>query len=182
MAHGNCNTVLGARTGSSILNGDHNIYIGAGVDNYGGIESHTIRIGAWNVIGPETFKTYISGIVENPLTADQYPRVVGVVGEGRLGTMSSDLLPSTGPAGPQGPVGPIGPAGAEGPQGPVGPQGPIGPKGPTGEGLIPCSLLLLPAGVLPPPGYAFVGSTTFNVSPEGESRNVRYVIYIYQKL
>jgi hypothetical protein len=180
---GDFNTVVGTRAGGNTYNGSYNIYIGAGVENWDSHEeSNTIRIGKSFDGMPGQYFAYISGIVQSPLTADSSPAVVGICPNGRLGTMSSDLLPSTGPEGPQGPVGPEGPPGPPGPTGAEGPQGPTGPQGPAGEGLIPGSLLLLPAGFQPPPGYMFIGSSVFNVSPEGETRNVRFVIYIYQKL
>jgi hypothetical protein len=107
------------------------------------------------------------------------------------------LLPSiAGPPGPEGPQGPEGPAGLQGPQGPEGPagvQGPQGDKGdqgetgPAGEGLIPGSLLFLPAGVAPPTGYVFVGSYQLNLRPNvagTEDRGgpeVRVGVNVYQR-
>lgn len=75
-----------------------------------------------------------------------------------------------GPTGPQGPPGPQGPQGEQGPPGPVGPEGPqgiAGPQGPAGNDLtaIASSLLILPAGVSPPSGYIFVGSTQWSLRP-----------------
>jgi len=46
-------------------------------------------------------QTFIAGITETPFIAGDAPAVVGITNEGRLGTMSSDLLPP----GPQGPAG-----------------------------------------------------------------------------
>lgn len=72
-----------------------------------------------------------------------------------------------GPPGPPGPAGPPGPEGPMGPQGPEGPQGAMGPIGLTGPAgsNVPGSLLLLPAGVAPPSGYVFVGSTQMSLRP-----------------
>ena len=58
--------------------------------------------------------------------------------------------------GPQGPQGVKGDNGDPGPQGPQGIQGPQGPQGPQGQGLMPGSLLLLPAASPAPAGYTFV--------------------------
>lgn len=107
---GDFNTVLGARAGNGVIHGSYNIYIGASADP-GGDESNTIRIGKPFDGQPGQYKTIISGIVQSPLTVDQHPAVVGICGDGRLGTMSDDLLPSKGDPGPQGPQGVPGPAG-----------------------------------------------------------------------
>jgi hypothetical protein len=60
------------------------------------------------------------------------------------------------------------PAGPVGPEGPTGPQGPLGATGPQGEGLVPGSLLMLPAGSPAPAGYTREG--TFDLAPSGEPR------------
>ena len=84
-----------------------------------------------------------------------------------------------GEVGPQGPTGPMGPKGDKGDPGPVGPMGPVGPTGPQGVAgpigpmgpagsdatAVVGSLLYLPAGVAPPPGYAFVGSFHQSLRP-----------------
>ena len=85
----------------------------------------------------------------------------------------------TGDVGPQGPIGPTGPQGVKGDPGPIGPMGPVGPTGPQGVAgpigpagpagsdatAVVGSLLYLPAGVSPPPGYAFVGSFQQSLRP-----------------
>jgi hypothetical protein len=101
-----------------------------------------------------------------------------------------------GPAGPPGPEGPMGPPGPEGPQGPQGLQGPIGPIGPIGltgpaGSDVTGSLLLLPAGVSPPSGYVFVGSTQMSLRPtvampnkQDEARGgaeVKLTVNVYRK-
>jgi len=102
-----------------------------------------------------------------------------------------------GEIGPQGPVGPTGatgaqgsagPAGATGPQGPSGPTGATGPQGPTGpsgEGLVSGSLLLMPQGQAPPPGYRRLGSfveEAVDSDGRGGQRPFRLTIVIWQKL
>ncbi|HEX6163507.1 MAG TPA: choice-of-anchor L domain-containing protein [Vicinamibacterales bacterium] len=96
---------------------------------------------------------------------------------GPTGPAGADGAPgATGPTGPQGPAGatgPQGPIGATGPAGATGPQGPLGPAGATGAtgpagsnaAAVPGSLLYLPAGVAPPPGYVFVGSFQQSLRP-----------------
>jgi hypothetical protein len=102
----------------------------------------------------------------------------------------------TGPAGPQGPAGPIGPqgqVGPVGPQGPVGPiglqgqigpmgpQGPAGPKGDIGP-AVPNSFLLLPPGVLAPPGYTLLGTFTEEaVQPPTGTARTKLSIAIWKK-
>jgi hypothetical protein len=66
---------------------------------------------------------------------------------------------AAGPAGPIGPMGPAGPAGAIGPAGPMGPMGLVGPQGPPGRGLVPGSILTLPATATPPPGCTLLGTS-----------------------
>lgn len=104
-----------------------------------------------------------------------------------------------GPPGPEGPQGPAGPPGPEGPQGPPGPEGPqgqqgipgpIGPEGPMGP-AIPGSLLFLPAGQAPPPGYQFVGSYQLELRPnearpdrkdqEKGGKEVKLRVNVYRK-
>jgi hypothetical protein len=74
---------------------------------------------------------------------------------------------STGPAGPTGLQGPAGPTGPTGPQGIQGIQGIPGPQGLPGvDATSPSnSLLFLPAGIAPPPGYVFVGSYQQSMRP-----------------
>jgi len=155
---GDFNTVLGARAGNAVINGSHNIYIGASVS--GVDESNTIRIGKPFDGMPGQYRTSISGIVQSPLTADQQPAVVGICSDGRLGTMSSDLLPSKGDPGP---------------------QGPQGVPGPAGEGLVPGSLLFLASGFAPPAGYALIGSTELAVTVPGVKRTIKLTVNVYQK-
>jgi hypothetical protein len=68
---------------------------------------------------------------------------------------------ATGPTGPQGPPGPTGPTGSQGLTGLVGPTGPAGSDATAVAG----SLLYLPAGVVPPAGYVFVGSFQQSLRP-----------------
>jgi collagen triple helix repeat protein len=90
--------------------------------------------------------------------------------QGTVGPQGERGLP--GDRGPQGLPGQIGPQGAKGdtgatgaqgavgpagPQGPMGPAGPEGPVGPQGAGLMPGSLLLLPAGSPAPAQYTLLG-------------------------
>jgi hypothetical protein len=118
----------------------------------------------------------------------------GVVGEITIpGTETCPPGPAgpPGPQGPEGPQGPAGPAGPEGPQGPAGPQGPPGPQGPvgpagpkgdTGEGLLPGSMLMLPAGSPAPPAtYTYVG--TFDLTPAQDSRgrNTTMAVDVYRR-
>ncbi len=92
------NTGLGAFAGQECVNGNFNIYVGADVSGQA-TDSNTIRIGlpynsnADPVSGQN--RTFVAGIVENPMTAGS---VVGISAEGLLGTLSSDVLSS----GPQG--------------------------------------------------------------------------------
>jgi len=156
------NTALGYKAGSSVLIGEFNIFIGA---NQSGVanDTNTIRIGTpYSTSYPQggQNRTFISGIVETPLTSGDGPAVVGITGEGRLGTMSSDLLPP----------------------GPQGPQGIQGPQGPAGEGLVPGSLLFLPSGFAPPAGYAFLGITEFGLTNPVAKKVVRFRVNVYQKL
>lgn len=101
-----------------------------------------------------------------------------------------------GPQGPQGPMGPQGPKGDTGEQGPQGIQGPIGPIGLTGPAgadanAFAGSLIFLPAGVTPPDGYAFVGSTQMSLRPNVAAPNrqdetkagaeVKLTVNVYRK-
>ena len=67
-----------------------------------------------------------------------------------------------------------------GPPGPPGPQGPSGPTGPQGEGLIPGSLLMLPAGSPAPAGYTFMDTIDLAPSdgPRGRSKLWRVDVYV----
>ena len=95
---GKHNTALGTWAGTDCANGQYhwNIYIGSMVRGQLG-DNNTIRIGIPHNAAADPpegqNKTYIAGIVESPLTAEMTPAVVGITGEGRLGTIPSDLLP-----------------------------------------------------------------------------------------
>ncbi len=100
-----------------------------------------------------------------------------------------------GPAGPQGlqglpgvpgVAGPAGPAGSQGPagtNGTNGAQGPAGPQGPAGN-AVSGSLLLMPAGLNPGPGYVRLGSfREERVDEDGRRgrRPINMIIVIWQK-
>jgi hypothetical protein len=51
---------------------------------------------------------------------------------------------------------------------------------PAGEGLVPGSLLLLPAGVSPPPGYSLLGATQLQLRQKG-GKTTPLTINVYQK-
>ncbi len=152
---GSFNTALGFQAGYWCSGGAHNIYLGAGVLG-DSADAHTIRIGKPYGSDVEGFfgqnQTYVAGIVETALDASATPAVVGITPEGRLGTMSEDLLP----------------------------MGPQGPPGPPGEGLVEGSLLFLPAGFAPPPGYALIGSSDFKLNGAG-NKPLKLVVNVYQK-
>ena len=64
--------------------------------------------------------------------------------------------------GSPGPAGPPGPAGATGATGPAGPQGPIGltgPQGPAGKGIVPGTVITLPAAQAAPSGFTVLGTS-----------------------
>lgn len=125
----------------------------------------------------------------------------GALQDGRGGRVDTAaafaLVPSStviagppGPPGPAGPAGPSGPAGATGPEGPAGPQGaagpagpqgPAGPTGPQGEGLMPGSLLLLPAGSAAPAGYTFVGRFDLQPSSDNRGRGTQMPVDLYRR-
>jgi hypothetical protein len=158
------NTALGYNAGSLVggVTGqaNYNIYIGA---NQKGdfLDSHTMRLGlpyAPGTSGDTTIgqnRTFIAGIVESPLASGDSPAIVGITSEGRLGTMSNDLLPQ-------------------------GPQGPQGDPGPAGEGLISGSLIFLRLGVAPPQGYILLGRTSYLIKrPNGTMTEI--AVNIFQK-
>lgn len=159
------NTALGYRAGAATLGGSghtgfYNIFIGA---NQLG-EAHddnTIRIGLPYAAADDAGqnRTFIAGIVETPFAPSDEPAVVGITTEGRLGTFPSELLP----------------------KGDTGDQGIQGPPGPPGEGLVPGSLLFLPASVAPPAGYSLLGSTQF-LMIRRTGRPTLFTVNIYQKL
>ena len=161
------NTALGYKAGSSVIRGEFNIFVGA---NQSGMatDTNTIRIGLpygtsvnsppYGPVGQN--RTFIAGIVESPLASGDGPSVVGITSEGRLGTMSTDLLP----------------------EGPQGPQGIPGPQGTAGEGLVPGSLLYLVAGFAPPAGYALLGTTELGLVDLVARKAIRLKINVYQKL
>jgi hypothetical protein len=106
------------------------------------------------------------------------------------------LQGSPGPAGPEGPQGPVGPEGPQGPVGPEGPQGPkgdrgdvgpmgpagtAGPKGDPGEGLMPGSLLMLPAGSPAPLRYTYVGTFDLTPSLDSRGRNTAMSVDMYRR-
>ena len=162
------NTALGSAAGMDCLNGNHNIFIGADVSGEPE-DRNTTRIGskyklnsygAW--VGQN--KTFISGIVENPISAGLNPAVVGITNDGQLGTFPSESLP----LGPQGPAGP------------AGSKGPVGLQGPAGPGLISGSVLLLVSGIAPPPGYALLGTTEFKLGPPN-NKSGRLEVNVYVK-
>jgi hypothetical protein len=101
---------------------------------------------------------------------------------------------ATGPAGPQGNPGAIGPTGATGQAGPIGPTGARGATGATGaqgDGLMPGSLLILPAGSPRPPAssYRFLGTFRLQDSdarndrnePNDRGRNDHLRVDVYQR-
>jgi hypothetical protein len=92
-----------------------------------------------------------------------------------------------GPAGPQGEIGATGPAGAagangadgaQGLQGPAGVAGPQGLQGPEGPGVPIGSVIFLDPSVAPPPGFTYVGESTFNIrTPSGGMDRVTLKAY-----
>jgi hypothetical protein len=163
---GSKNTALGYNAGMNIGWGPevfYNLLLGADVTGETG-ETNTIRIGLpYNTsVQPPAGqnRVFVSGIVETPFLAQDAVSIVGITSEGRLGTMSSDLLP----------------------EGPQGPQGIQGPPGPTGEGLVPGSLLYLAAGYAPPAGYALLGTTELPLIDSATKRVIKVKINVYQKL
>ena len=167
------NIAIGRGAGSSIIDwanyrpARYNIFIGG--HQWGVIgDTNTIRIGTPYSGGGQN-RTFISGIVETPFTSSDAPSVVGITSEGRLGTVSSDLLP----------------------------EGPQGPQGLPGEGLASGALLFLPSGYAPPAGYAFLGSTEIVLSKTlamtlgpapgpgrpapGVKRQTKLTVNVYQK-
>lgn len=156
---GRFNVAVGQSAGGHVTDGNFNIHIGAWVM---GIEddSNTIRIGMdfdpYNEPPSGQKQTFIAGIVESPLNEQDMPTVVGIDPYGRLGTMSSDLLPSKGD------------------------KGDPGEPGPQGEGLVSGSLLFLATGTTPPAGYALLGSTEFNLAVSGR-RVIRYKVDVYER-
>lgn len=160
---GSFNVALGEMAGNSCREGNYNIYIGTTAVGEEG-DNNTTRIGRpyttdWYPPGGQN-RVFVAGIVESPFTADDVPTVVGISNQGRLGTMSSDLLPSKGDPGP---------------------QGPQGVPGPAGEGLVPGSLLFLASGFAPPAGYALIGSTELAVTVPGVKRTIKLTVNVYQK-
>jgi hypothetical protein len=98
---GHSNSFFGANAGYNSIVGDYNVFIGA--DVLGKPEdTNTIRIGnPYDTTSePPTgqYQTFIAGIIENPIDPELNPSVVGVTGDGQLGTISAELLPP-GPAG-----------------------------------------------------------------------------------
>ena len=158
------NTALGYRAGAYAggipeLRGNYNIYIGANQEG-DGYDTNTIRIGLpYNPsVDPQAGqnRTFVAGIVENPIDGSLNPSVVGITSDARLGTIPVASLP-------------------------VGPQGPTGPMGPVGPGLVSGSLLLLHSNVAPPAGYTLLGSTAFLVmQPNRKPTMLNINIYMKQ--
>ena len=160
------NTALGSHAGE-LAKGEFNIFIGAGVQ---GLEAdtNTIRIGTPFGTGPDWTRpvppgqnrTFIAGIVENPIAGGLNPAVMGITSDGRLGTIAPELLPP----------------------GPEGPVGPIGPQGPAGESLISGSLLFLVSGATPPAtGYSPLGTYDLTLAAPGNKKPIKITVVVYQK-
>jgi len=188
---GDRNTAVGFHAGEYTWSGNDNIYIGEGVYSGQISESNTIRIGRafFNIQGQN--RTFIAGIVQNPLTEEQAPSIVGILSTGLLGTVAPESLPP-GAKGDKGDVGPIGPqgiqgsqgdkgdTGAQGIQGLKGDKGDTGAQGPIGPGLISGSVLFLLPNIAPPQGYTYIGSTEFKIGPPN-NRSDRVVLSMYVK-
>lgn len=157
-ASGQNNIAIGEFAGNNIEEGSWNIAIGNHIQPEQD-ESHTIRIGRAYYDSDPNFpptgqnKTFIAGIIESQLSSTDEPFIVGITSEGRLGTMSRDLLP----------------------------QGPQGPPGPPGEGLIPGSLLFLLPGATVPAGYSFIGSTSFSLTVMDSTKHQKLTVNVYLK-
>jgi hypothetical protein len=159
---GSYNTALGYNAGGGTQAGNYNIFVGANCAGSGD-DTNTIRIGYYYQpannppIGQN--RTFIAGIVETPLSANDWPAIVGVTPAGRLGTVPLELLPTKGDPGP---------------------QGQPGPQGPAGEGLISGSLLFLIPGSTVPQGYTLKGSTFFNLTLQNK-KTTKLTVNVYQK-
>ena len=165
---------------------------------------------AWQLDGTTLQATDSVALSSSPPDLTRWTQVSGLTIE-LPGTMLRGLIseissPATSEcqceAGPVGPEGPQGPAGPEGPQGPVGPEGPQGPDGPPGpkgdrgdvgamgpagakgdpgEGLMPGSLLMLPAGSPAPLRYTYVGTFDLTPSLDSRGRNTAMSVDVYRR-
>jgi len=113
---------------------------------------HTLTYQATNAGGTDTDEVIVAVALPGAIAGPPGP------------TGATGATGSQGPAGNDGAQGPIGPTGPMGPQGIQGLTGPTGPAG-TDATAVPGSLLYLPAGVSPPPGYLFVGSFHQSLRP-----------------
>lgn len=159
---GNRNVALGYWAGAGCTTGYWNIFIGTPASTSD--EKNTIRIGEPALFIERTNSyagqnvTYIAGIVETALNESMTPAVVGITPEGRLGTMSNNLLP----------------------EGPQGPQGIPGPAGPAGPGLVSGSLLFLIAGAAPPVGYTYLGNFDLALRMPESNKPSKITISVYR--
>ncbi len=151
-AEGDYNLALGAFAGYDLLSGSHNVFLASLGEQY---DANTIRIGRpYLDTGDGAYgqnKTFIAGIVENPLAAAY--GLVGIQSDGQLGTLDPSSYK----------------------------QGPPGPMGPAGPGLVPGSLLFLPVGMRPPDGYRLTGTTQFTIQlPPGKPSVLKVNVYQMQ--
>lgn len=127
---------------------------------------YTLTYQAANASGADTDDVNVAVVLPGMLGPTGPTGLTGATGA--TGT-AGDIGPPgpTGATGPKGDQGDAGAAGPTGPTGPTGPQGVIGPTGAAGADLtaVAGSLLFLPAGVAPPPGYVFVGSYQQSLRP-----------------
>lgn len=156
---GSYNTAAGMEAGENTGSGSFNIHIGAKQTGYMN-ESNTIRIGIpYDPLRPTLAgqnRCFVAGIVENAFTTGTAANVVGITGDGQLGTIPPEMLPTKGDPGPQ------------------------GPQGPAGEGLVSGSCLFLPPGVAAPSGYTYLGSTFFPLTGP-DKKTVKFTIHVYRK-
>jgi hypothetical protein len=88
---GNSNTCLGHSTGSNLTGGEGNIYIGAEVQAGGTGEFEFIRIGS-DTAFTFPYDTFIAGIQNRVVSASGHPHFVMVDDNGKLGTISADVI------------------------------------------------------------------------------------------
>lgn len=152
---GDENVALGAGAGQYVTHGSYNIYVGAWVEGSpSGNETNTIRIGKPYLLADRAYgqdRTFIAGIVENPLPAGN--DLVGITSEGQLGTLDPTAF-----------------------QGEPGPQGPAGAGFVPGS-----LLFLREGVAPPSSRYSYVGTTQFTIQlPPGKPKVLKVNIYEMQ--
>jgi hypothetical protein len=157
---GKYNTALGTSSGHNSTTGNYNIFLGAFVEGTAA-DTNTIRIGlpydASTQVGQN--QAYMAGIVENPLSPSDGPMAVGILPDGRLGTLPSVVpLQTTISSGLPTQV------------------------QPTAAETAPVagSLLFLSSGATPPSGYTLMGHTDFDLKMAG-NKHSSITIDVYMK-